>query len=75
MRITVHIPDHLEIMIKNIAQNEHKSVSSLVADAVTYYIHDRKRKVYGQKIFELIGKVDMSPDILNELEQERNTGR
>ena len=71
MRLTIHIPDTLEKEIKLSAQSEKKSVSSLVAEAVQYYIHDTKRKKQGKKILDLIGKAKLSPDILLELESER----
>ena len=72
MRITVHIPDSLEKEIKLSAQSEKKSVSSLVAEAVQYYIRDAKRKKQGKKILDLIGKAKLSPDILLELESMRS---
>jgi hypothetical protein len=38
MRLTVHIPDKTERDLKTYANNEHKSVSSIVADSIEYYI-------------------------------------
>ncbi|HDY89588.1 MAG TPA: hypothetical protein ENH82_15940 [bacterium] len=73
MRITVHIPDTLKREIKITAQNEKRSVSSLVAEAVQYYVRDTKRKKQGKKMLELIGKAKVSPDILQELESGRRT--
>ena len=71
MRITVHIPDRLEKEIKTTAKSKKRSVSSLVAEAVQFYIRDTKRKTQGKKVLELIGKAKISPDILEELERER----
>ena len=72
MRITVHIPEPLEKELKITAQSEKKSISAFVAKAVQYYIRDTKRKKHGEKMLSLIGKVKVSPDILRELEHERN---
>ena len=71
MRITVHLPDTLEKEMRTTAQNEKKSISSLVAEAVQYYVRDIKRKKQGKNVLKLIGKATISPDILDELESER----
>jgi metal-responsive CopG/Arc/MetJ family transcriptional regulator len=71
MRITTHIPDHIARDAKTMAENEKKSVSSIVAEAVTYYIAEKKRKKLGRKVLEIAGKVRISPEVYRELERGR----
>ncbi len=73
MRITFHIPEPLKKELKITAQNEKKSISAFVTEAVQYHIRDTKRKKYGEKMLSLVGKAKVSPDILRELERERNS--
>ncbi len=71
MRITTHWPDSIARDAKIMAENEKKSVSSIVAEAVTYYVAERKRKKLGRKVLEMAGKVRISPNVYEELEKGR----
>ena len=71
MRITTHIPDPLARDAKVMAENEKKSVSSIIAEALSYYITEKKKKRLGRKILEIAGKVRVSPEVHKELERGR----
>lgn len=71
MRITTHIPDPLARDAKMMAENEKKSVSSIIAEALAYYITEKRKKKLGRKVLEMVGKVQVSPDIHKELERGR----
>jgi hypothetical protein len=71
MRITTHLPDPIARDAKAMAENEKKSVSSIIAEAVTYYIAEKKKKRLGRKVLEMAGKVRISPDVYKELEKGR----
>ena len=71
MRITTHLPDPIARDAKTMAENEKKSVSSIIAEAVTYYITEKKRKKLGRRVLDLAGKVRISPDVYKELEKGR----
>jgi len=71
MRITTHIPDPIARDAKILAENEKKSVSSIIAEALAYYITEKRKKTLGRKILEMAGKVKVSPDIHKELERGR----
>ena len=71
MRITTHLPDPIVRDAKTMAENEKKSVSSIIAEAVTYYIAEKKKKRLGRKVLEMAGKVRISPDVYKELEKGR----
>jgi len=70
-RITTHLPDPIARDAKTMAENEKKSVSSIIAEAVTYYIAEKKKKRLGRKVLEMAGKVRISPDVYKELEKGR----
>ena len=74
MRITIHMPDALERELKNAAKHEKKSVSAMVAEAVQYYVHDKRRKKAGSRILALAGKARIAPDAILELDDGRDTG-
>ena len=71
MRITTHLSDSIARDAKTLAENEKKSVSAVVAEAITYYVAEKKRKRLGRKVLEMAGRVRISPDVYRELEQGR----
>lgn len=71
MRITTHIPDPLARDAKMMAENEKKSVSSIIAEALAYYITEKRKKKLGRKVLEIAGKVRVSPEVYKELERGR----
>ena len=71
MRLTLHIPDDLEKEIKKAARNEKRSVSSFVAEAAAYYLHEKRKKKLGMKLLKLAGKTKVADDTLEELQSER----
>ena len=71
MRITTHIPDPLARDAKIMAENEKKSVSSVIAEALSYYITEKKKKRLGRKVLEIAGKVKVSPQVHKALERGR----
>jgi len=71
MRITTHIPDPLARDAKIMAENEKKSVSSIIAEALAYYLTEKRKKKLGRKVLEMAGKVRVSPEVYKELERGR----
>jgi metal-responsive CopG/Arc/MetJ family transcriptional regulator len=71
MRITTHIPDPLARDAKIMAENEKKSVSSIIAEALAYYITEKRKKKLGRKVLEMAGKVKVHPEVHKELERGR----
>jgi len=71
MRITTHIPDALARDAKIMAENEKKSVSSIIAEALSRYITENRKKRLGKKVLEIAGKVRVSPEVHKELERGR----
>ncbi len=71
MRITFHVSDELARELKEAARNEKRSVSSIVAEAVQFYlIEERKRRAI-DKMLDLAGKGVVSDDALDELDKMR----
>lgn len=71
MRITTHIPDTLARDTKIMAENEKKSVSSIIAEALTHYITEKRKRKLGRRVLEIAGKVRVSPEVHKELERGR----
>jgi len=72
MRLTVHIPDEMKDEIKRAAQNEHTSLSSLVSEALRFYIYEQKKKALGQKVLDMVTPSGVAPDTHEELERGRD---
>ena len=72
MRITVHIPERMNEEIRRAAEKERKSVSSFIAEAVQYYIREKKRREIGLRVLDLAGKVRISGDALRRIEKCRD---
>ncbi len=49
-------------------------MSSVVQEAIDYYIRERTKKKLAQKALALVGKTRISPDILTDLEEGRKNG-
>ena len=71
MRVTVHIPERVNNEIKRTAEKERKSVSSFIAEAVQYYIREKKRREIGSRVLDLAGKAKISGDALRHIEEGR----
>jgi metal-responsive CopG/Arc/MetJ family transcriptional regulator len=71
MRITANIPDQVAKNIRTFAENEKKSISAVISEAVQYFFYEKKRLETGNKVLDLIGRVTMSKDIDHELEKMR----
>jgi len=71
MRITTHIPDPIARDAKILAENEKKSVSSIISEALAYYITEKRKKRLGRKVLEIVGKARISPEVHKELERGR----
>jgi DNA-binding transcriptional MocR family regulator len=56
MRLTVHLPDDLARLLKQAALNEGKSMSALTAEALDFYLRERRRRALGLKVLERAGK-------------------
>jgi hypothetical protein len=75
MRITVHIPDNLGPKLKQAAHNEGMSVSALTAKAVEEFLKQRRKKVAGNRLLDLIRPGSVAPDAWEELERGRSDDR
>ena len=71
MRITTHIPDPLARDAKMMAENEKKSVSSIIAEALFYYITEKRKRKLGKRVLQIAGKVRVAPEVYKELQRGR----
>jgi metal-responsive CopG/Arc/MetJ family transcriptional regulator len=71
MRITANIPDNIGRVVKTFADNEKKSVSSVITEAVQNYILSKKKKESGLKVLGLIGKARIAKDVHKEIDMMR----
>jgi metal-responsive CopG/Arc/MetJ family transcriptional regulator len=71
MRLSVSISERLGKTVKNIAENEKKSVSSLTTEALLYYLQEKKKKKLGYQLLALAGKSQVEKDIYMFLEKGR----
>jgi metal-responsive CopG/Arc/MetJ family transcriptional regulator len=75
MRITISIPDKLRENLKRAATNRGISVSSLVSEAVEHYLIVQRRRALGEKVLALVGKVHVSEDIYDQIDEGRRDDR
>jgi predicted transcriptional regulator len=71
MRVTVHLPSNTEKDLKTFAANQNKSISSVVADSIEFYIRENKKKAAIKNIKGMIGKVKISENALEDIEAMR----
>jgi metal-responsive CopG/Arc/MetJ family transcriptional regulator len=70
-RVTVSIPNKLEGELKKFARSQRASVSKIASEAIEHYLNIRKRRQLGKKVLDLIGKQNVSPNAIKELEAGR----
>lgn len=75
MRITVHVPDNLGPRLKQTARNEGISLSALTAEALEYYLKQKRKKAAGNRLLKLIQPGSVTPDAWEELEKGRTDDR
>jgi len=75
MRVTVHLPDKLAKEIKALAADEGVSVSRFIARSLEHYITENRKKKHAKKILEMVGKVHVSDEALQLLEEGRVDNR
>ena len=71
MRLTVHLPDDLARLLKQAALNEGRSMSALTAEALAFYLQERRRRALGLRVLERAGKARVDPKALEALEEGR----
>ncbi len=70
-RVTVSMPNKLEGELKKIAESQKESVSKIACEAIEHYLNVRKRRQLGKKVLDLVGKQNVSPNAIKELEAGR----
>ena len=70
-RVTVSIPSKLEGALKRFAQSQRESVSKVTSEAIEHYLNVQKRRKLGQQVLDLVGKQNVSPNAIKELEAGR----
>ncbi|GLV49270.1 hypothetical protein TJA_23710 [Thermus sp. LT1-2-5] len=71
MRLTVHLPEDLGRLLREAAANEGKSLSALTAEALAFYLRDRRRTALGRKVLERAGRVSLTEEVHRLLEEGR----
>ncbi len=72
MRITVHLPEDTALSLKAAARSERVSLSRLVAEAVRWYLHERRRLALGRAVLTRVGVARVDLAALAELEKGRH---
>lgn len=70
-RVTVSMPDKLEGELKKFAESQRESVSKIASGAIYHYLNVMNRRKLGKKVLDLVGKQDVSPNAIKELEAGR----
>ncbi|MDW8018410.1 MAG: ribbon-helix-helix protein, CopG family [Thermus sp.] len=71
MRLTVHLPEDLARLLREAAAHEGKSLSALTAEALAFYLRERRRAALGRKVLERAGKVPLGEEAFLLLEEGR----
>ncbi len=70
-RVTVSIPNKLEGELKKFAESQRESVSKITSEAIEHYLNVQRRRKLGKKVLDLVGKQNVSPNAIKELEAGR----
>jgi hypothetical protein len=71
MRITVHVSENIGKEVQRLAESEKKSVSSVVARSIEFFIDEKRRRQLGERVLQLAGKAKVANDIFDELHRGR----
>jgi metal-responsive CopG/Arc/MetJ family transcriptional regulator len=70
-RVTISIHNKLDGELKKFAKSQKKSVSRITVAAIEHYLNVMKRRQLGKKALDLVGKENVSPNAIKELEAGR----
>ena len=70
-RVTVSIPNKLEGELKKFAKSQRESVSKITSEAIEHYLNVQKRRQLGKNVLDLVGKQNVSPNAIKELDAGR----
>ncbi len=71
MRLTIHLPENLGEELREAARSRRKSLSSLAAEAIRFYIREERKRRAIDLMLALAGKGNVAPDTLDELDRMR----
>lgn len=57
--------------MKRFAKSQRESVSRIASEAIEHYLNAMKRRKLGKKVLDLVGKQNISPNAIKELEKGR----
>jgi metal-responsive CopG/Arc/MetJ family transcriptional regulator len=70
-RVTVSVPDDVEALAKELAEQEGQSVSSFFAEAVEAYAREKRRRQAAQRVEAIIERTTVQSDAVDALHRER----
>ncbi|MBW1999539.1 MAG: ribbon-helix-helix protein, CopG family [Deltaproteobacteria bacterium] len=75
MRITIHLPDKLAEEVRAFARSEGISTSRFIATGLEKYLMESRKRKHAERILNLAGKVEVSDNALELLEESRRDNR
>jgi len=70
-RVTVSVPDDVEALAKELAEQEGQSVSSFFAEAVEAYAREKRRRQAAQRVEAIIERTTVQSDAVDALHRQR----
>jgi hypothetical protein len=71
MKITVHLPDNLAAVIKEVAEIENESVTVLTTKAIEKYVKGVRRRYYANRLLKVMSPDKVAPDVVDMLHKGR----
>ncbi len=71
MRLTVYLPENLARLLRQVAEDERKSMNALATEALEVYLEKRWRRSLGLKVLERAGEGRVAKEALRFLEEGR----
>lgn len=70
-RVTVSVPDDVDALVRQVAEEEGKSMSQIYAEAVEAHLREKRRQRAVERVNAILERTTVEPEAVDELHRER----
>jgi hypothetical protein len=71
-RVTVSVPDDLDALVREWAEETGKSLSEVYAEAVEEHVREQRRRNAARRVATILERTTVEPGAIDELHRERD---
>lgn len=71
-RVTVSVPDEVDALVREVAEEEEKSMSQIYAEAVEAHLQEKRRQRAVERVDAILDRTSVEPGGIDELHRDRD---